>query len=93
MTIIIVPIQSIKIGMATQALSRTNITVASIQVSSDGIVSDPFDGAAIWNLQDFSKPSYSNPRGIAITFHFQAANIGKIEATPIYLTGIVYEGF
>ena len=40
MTIIIVPIQSIKIGMATQGLSGSNITVTSVQVSGDGTVSD-----------------------------------------------------
>ena len=40
MTVIVVAIESIKVSMATQALSRANISIAGIEVGSDGTVSD-----------------------------------------------------
>ena len=40
MTIIIVAIESVEIGMTTQALSRANISIAGIEVGSDGTMPD-----------------------------------------------------
>ena len=40
MAIIIVAIQSVEIGMATQALSGSKITIAGIEVGSDGTMPD-----------------------------------------------------
>ena len=41
MTVIVVAIESIEVGVTTQGLSGSNITVASIEVRCDGTVPNP----------------------------------------------------
>ena len=58
MTIIVVPIEGIKISMTTQGLSRSNITVAGIQVSGDGTVPNPVGRNYLIDSSGFTKLSH-----------------------------------
>ena len=55
---LVVAIECIEVGVTTQALCRTNITVASIQVSGDGTVSDSMGRNYLIDSGCFTKLSH-----------------------------------
>ena len=58
MAIIIVAIESIEIGMATQTLSGSNISIAGIEVGGDGTVSDAMGRDYLINSRCIAKLSH-----------------------------------
>ena len=66
MTIIVVPIEGIEIGMTTQSLSCSNITVAGIEVSGDGTVPDPMGRDYLIDPRCFAKLSHQAINSAAI---------------------------
>ena len=66
MAIVIVAIESVEISVTTQSLSGSNITVAGIQVSGDGTVSDPMGRDYLIDSGCFAKLSHQAINSAAI---------------------------
>ena len=58
MTVIIVTIEGVEIGMTTQGLSGSNITVAGTEVGCNGTVSDSMGRNYLIDSGCFTKLSY-----------------------------------